>query len=170
MSAAPMLDAELLKHLLAYDQGTGDFTWLPRANAKGWNTRYAGRRAGYDWSPDGKTTYRVIRVLDWPFLAHRLAVLYMTGEWPSDAVDHRDLNGTNNRWDNLRPANKSQNGGNRLPSKNNRSGFKGVSKHAGRYRATIKGKFLGYRDTAKEAAKLYAQAAEIEFGQFARSE
>lgn len=165
----PPIDQAVLKHLIRYDPETGVFVWLPRANAKAWNTRYAGKEAGYVWKATGGRQYRSIRIFDWPFLAHRLACLYVTGEWPAVDVDHEDGDGLNNRWTNLRPATKSQNGANRPANRNNKTGFKGVSMHAGRFRAAIKGRVLGYRDTAEEAAALYAEAAATEFGEFARS-
>ena len=39
-----------------------------------------------------------------------MAFLYVNGSFPSHVIDHRDTDGTNNRWDNLRPATNSQNG------------------------------------------------------------
>jgi len=169
MSTAPTLSQTTLRTLLSYEPETGVFIWKHRPDARRcWNTRYAGKEAGYDWCPDGKTTYRVLRIFDWPFLAHRLAVLYMTGEWPEADVDHEDGNGLNNRWSNLRPASKPQNGANRGPNKNSKTGVKGVSLSNGRYRASFRGKQLGLCDTLEEAAALYERAAKEHFGQFAR--
>jgi hypothetical protein len=36
------------------------------------------------------------------WLAHRMAFVFMTGDWPKGQVDHIDRNKHNNRWDNLR--------------------------------------------------------------------
>lgn len=176
MSAAPELTQALLISLLHYDPETGVFTWRARdAATRGWNARYAGKVAGFDWSPNGKTFYRSIRIFDWPFLGHRLAVLYMTGSWPERDVDHRDLDGLNNRWTNLRPASKSQNGANRGASAVSRSGMKGVTfdARACRWRATIgvmgQQKWLGSFSTPEEAQTAYADAATKYFGEFART-
>ena len=169
----PILDQMMLKRVLRYSRKTGLFIWRERSDVRPqWNGRYAGQVAGFPWSPDGgKNTYISIRIFDWPFLAHRLAVLYVTGEWPENDVDHRDLDGQNNRWRNLRQATKAQNGANRGPSVLNKTGFKGVSlcQKSGRFRASIRGKHLGTRSTAKGAAALYDAAAKVHFGSFARS-
>jgi hypothetical protein len=174
---APFLDQEILKRLLRYSKKTGEWIWRYRPEARAcWNTRYAGKKAGYAWSdPKGAAiVYWVIRIMDYPFFAHRLAVLYVTGEWPTEVVDHRDLDGTNNRWNNLRAANNSQNACNRLLSKNNKTGFKGVSicSKTGRYRATtgIGGRWtqIGIFDTAEEASAAYGAEATKRAGEFAR--
>jgi len=57
---------------------------------------------------------------------HRLIWFYMTGEWPTNLVDHKDRDPTNNVWDNLREADRAQNGHNANMKKNNTSGVTGV--------------------------------------------
>ncbi len=79
----------------------------------------------------------------------------------------------NNRRDNLRPANSSQNGSNRGKQRDNKSGYKGVcwSTKDKRWRATIKlnrkGIYLGNFLTAEEAARAYDAAAREMHGEFA---
>lgn len=173
MTGAPILDQALLKSLLIYDPETGVFTWKPRGDNARWNKRYAGKVAGFDWAV-GNVAYRSIRIFDWPFLGHRLAWLYMTGKWPGTGVDHRDLNGLNNRWTNLRAATKTQNAGNTRLQPTNKTGFKGVSTYGttGRFRANIcifgKQTWLGAYDTAEEAHAAYVAAAIEHYGEFAR--
>jgi len=58
---------------------------------------------------------------------HRLAWLYMTGEWPENQIDHINHIGTDNRWVNLRDT--DENPMNRGMQGNNTSGFTGVSWH-----------------------------------------
>lgn len=170
----PYLDQAILHQLLLYDPATGVFTWRERENRDWWNRRYAGKRAGYAWKPSGNIQYWCIRVFDWPFMAHRLAHLYMTGAWPENEIDHRDLDGLNNRWDNLRPATKSENIHNRRAPRTNKTGFKGVSFSKGRYRALIyvagKQIFLGHYKTPDAAYAAYCEAAvkyRPEFGRVA---
>ena len=170
-----MITQAFLKSILHYDPATGVFTWLKRADARPqWNGRYAGTQAGCLWSPDGTTTYVVINIQHRPIGAHRLAVLYMTGEWPEHGVDHRDLDGTNNRWVNLRPATQTQNGRNRGVSKRSSSGLKGAYKcKNGRWRSQLRidGRLqsLGSYDSKEEAHAAYAAAIAQHHGEFART-
>jgi hypothetical protein len=43
------------------------------------------------------------------YLAHRVAWFYVTGKWPENQIDHRDGDGWNNRFSNLRKATHTQN-------------------------------------------------------------
>lgn len=62
------------------------------------------------------------------YRAHRLAWLYMTGEWPRHFIDHIDGNNKNNRFDNLRDVPQSVNRENqRNPRRGSKSGLQGVS-------------------------------------------
>ncbi len=165
------LDAETVRSLLIYDPNTGVFTWRKRANvtvtARSWNSRNAGNHAG----SVSTLGYVRIRLFGKAWLAHRLAWLYMTGEWPPGEVDHVDRDKANNRWKNLRAASPSQNQYNKVlrPSK---SGFRGVCFHrqSGRWQARIKvaGKkiSLGYHPTAEAAAAAYDLAARKHHGNF----
>ena len=177
MMPAPILNETIVRRLLRYNPATGDFHWLRRAGVhESWNTRYAGKKAGYSWTPAGsKTSYWMIRVFDWPFCAHRLAVLYMTGAWPSNLVDHADGDGLNNRWTNLRSATRPENMANSGAFKNSKTGLRGASMHksSGKYRATItiggKQRFLGYFESAEKAHAAYIAAAKKQYGEFART-
>ena len=87
-------------------------------------------------------------------------------------VDHADMNGLNNRRKNLRVCTPSQNRCNIGLSKSNTSGFKGVDRHKGKWRARIqiKGKKieLGSFDCVHEAADAYRKASVDIHGEFAR--
>lgn len=174
MAKAPHLDQQTLKRLLFYDPDVGVFIWHRRADKNEcWNARYAGKPAGYDWSPTKSLVYRAIPIFGWTFLAHRLAFLYITGAWPTKGMDHKDCNGTNNRWSNLREATKSQNGANQGVTSRNKLRIKGVHIDAnGRYRAQIKfqGKciYLGVHPTAQAAHAVYCAATIKYFGEFGR--
>jgi len=92
---------------------------------------------------------------------------------PHDSyVDHIDRDGLNNQRDNLRLCTMSENKMNQKIRKDNRSGYKGVSKlKHGRFvaRITINKKLLhlGTFDDPKAAAKAYDRMAVKSYGEFA---
>ncbi len=113
------LTQALLKSLLSYDPETGIFTWLVQPSYRAQISDVAGSI--------NKNGYRTIQIKGRKHKAHRLAHLYMTGEWPPFDVDHEDEDKANNRWTNLRPATRSQNMLNKRSRSDNKSGVKGVS-------------------------------------------
>ena len=89
-------------------------------------------------------------------------------------IDHVNGNGLDNRKCNLRICTPLENSRNKGVSKNNKSGFKGVSwfKLNGKWRAYIdvdgKKVYLGFFNCSIKAAKAYNEAAVKYFGEFAR--
>lgn len=161
------LTLERLKQVYLYDPLTGQFTRLQAANSHKGKAQ-VGEIAGYTGG-----RYRRIGIDGQVYPAHRLAVFYMTGKWPEHGVDHKDLDPTNNRWENLRLADQSQNGANTPRRRDNTSGFKGVCKTAsGTWQAVIwvkaKKHCLGTYATPQEAFAIYKSAAEKHFGTFSR--
>lgn len=164
------LTQDLVRDLLDYDPETGIFRWRPRnPDVKGWNKRMAGTVAG----TISFYGYVMINVERTPRCAHRLAWLMMTGSMPL-LVDHIDGDKANNRWRNLRVANKSLNAANSKVRTDNTSGSKGVSWDSARERWSAYINCEGYRfflgrfATREEAAAAYAAAADKAFGDFAR--
>lgn len=101
---------------------------------------------------------------------HRF-ILGMTD--PKIDVDHRDVDGLNNRRANLRIATRSGNLANR-PRCKSKSGFRGVFMHKNCIASfgaqiTVNGKNirLGTFATKEEAARAYDAAARIHWGEFA---
>ena len=145
-----MLTQAELKELLSYDADTGQFTRLMSAT----RTDRIGKIAGKN-RPDG---YREIKINGKEYYAHRLAWLYVHGEWPADQIDHINGVRSDNRIDNLRLASKKQNMENRKQQINNKSGYRGVYWHttSGKWRARVKhhGKHYesGSFDVLEEAA------------------
>ncbi len=120
-----MEEQELLKQKLYYDPVTGIFTALHSHGG-----RVRGEPVGY-LNSNG---YLIASFNGKAHLCHRLAFLYMTGNWPTGDVDHRDTDRVNNKWDNLRDVTKSVNSRNKSVQKNNTSGVVGVSWHVGKQR------------------------------------
>lgn len=160
-----MLTQSVLRQRLHYSPRTGVFTWT----GVGCGRRVKkGDIAGSVWS----TGYRRISLSRRAYGEHRLAFLYMTGRFPTQ-VDHRNRNKKDNRWSNLREATASQNGANRRFSRNNTSGFKGVTFHKGTSKWQAGRRFgekfvhLGLFETREEAAMAYQRAMQKTYGVFA---
>lgn len=149
-----MLTQEKLKEYLHYNPDTGLFTWLKYKQ----RPSKIGSIAGTIRS-DG---YRSICFFEKQYFAHRLAWLYMMGIFPAEDIDHIDNNRLNNKWNNLRACNQSQNNQNYKKAKvDNSTQFLGVSyrKESNKYRARImingKSISIGDYDTAKKAHEAY---------------
>ena len=97
----------------------------------------------------------------------------MEGRWPDPEADHIDGDRTNNRWSNLREADKSQNKYNTGVRSHNTTGARGVYQAKdGRFVARIKigdkRVNLGSFATAEQASEAYEKAAKEAFGLFYR--
>jgi hypothetical protein len=169
------LSAEKCRELLDYDPLWGVFTWREReAKTRAdriFNSKHAGREAGC-LCPRGRV-YIKIRGYG-QFSASRLAWLHVTGQWPTEEIDHKDGRPFNNKFANLREASRSENGANRGTHRNSKSGVKGVyyRPDKGKWTAQIalhrKVRKLGYFSSRKEAQAAYAVAAQELHGEFAR--
>ncbi len=112
-----ILTQERLKELLHYNPDTGCFTYLlSRGHFK------AGAIAGF---LNGRGYIR-IGIDGKEYQAHRVAFLYITGEFPSKEVDHINHVKTDNRFSNLRMCTRKENSKNRKKPCCNSSGYIGV--------------------------------------------
>lgn len=152
------LTAEHLKTIVHYDSDTGIFTRIKKTC----NRVKLGQHCGA-LNTNG---YLQISIESRLYLASNLAVLYMTGEWPANMVDHKNTIRTDNRWSNLRDVPSSINVQNkRSPSRNSKSGFLGVSPLHGKWAANIstdkKRTHLGSFATPEQASAAYITAKRI---------
>lgn len=152
-----MLTAERVRELLEYDPETGVFRWRALPSIKATRSK-AGAIAGCS---DGR--YWGISIEKRRAQAHRLAWLYMTGDWPKFQIDHIDGDKINNRFANLRDVPPAMNQHNQIrPQKTNSTGFLGVVPVRTKFRAQIwvdgAAKNLGTYLTAEAAHAAYVVA------------
>lgn len=158
MSDATMLSAAELRELVHYDPDTGVFTRRAHVNSRA--------PAGAVCGSVRKYGYLEFRVKGRLHKAHRLAWLYMTGEWPARVIDHINGITSDNRWANLRHVDCATNIQNmRRPMKTNQTtGVLGVtfSKKYKHFKAQLsvdgKTKYLGVFKTAEDASAAYLAA------------
>lgn len=158
-----MVSREYLQKLYHYDPATG--VWTRARNFGQWTKgAVAGSVTRYG--------YVYLKIGGHGFMAHRLAWLYMTGQWPSGDIDHINGERADNRWNNLREATRKQNAANSKKRKNH--GVKGVHLISGKWVALIhrdgRNERLGSFDTIEEAAAARRVAAEQIDGAFVRHE
>ena len=126
-----------------------------------WKWSYVkGRNGGYAKRHGARPNRNAIALHN--VVAHRKGI---HGE-----ADHKNQDTLDNQRCNLRPATRSQNSMNRSRRRDNRSGYKGVDKNKGQWRARItkQGRtlHLGYFKTKKKAAAAYNAAAIRLHGEF----
>jgi HNH endonuclease len=155
------LTATRLREILHYNPDTGLFTRLVSLMPR-W---HIGEVAG-SIRKIGNIAYVLIKVDGKLFLAHRLAWLYMTGKWPEKDIDHKDGDGGNNRWANLRDVSKTINLQNthKTPAGKKYSALFGAHwcKKRRRWKSSIrvngKNVYIGWFDTDVEASQAYLEA------------
>lgn len=166
-----VLTIERLRSLLDYDPATGAFVWKAKSNKS--SSVKVGSPAGTPARGSRRVLYVQIGIDRRYYRAHRLAWMYMTGNWPSVLLDHVDGNGLNNAWANLRSATTAENTRHQGIRSNNSTGFKGViwQPRERRWRAVIgvdgKKIHLGCYATPEAAAQAYDEAAMKHHGEFA---
>jgi hypothetical protein len=157
------LTQDRLKELFLYDADTGIFYRQTQIRgAKG-----VGEQAG-----SNSHGYLLIMIDGKNYSCHRLAWLYMHGEFPDTPLDHINRNRSDNRIINLRQASMKQNSENRGFKSKNKSGYRGVYWVA--YRSKWQAKIinnnqtihLGYFDDAIQASSAYQQKANELFTHF----
>jgi len=150
-----------LKQQVKYNPTTGVFTWIV---SKSKIQKHA--NAGTLDKSDG---YRKITINGTQYKEHRLAVLYMTGQFPKHQVDHINHIRHDNRWCNLREVTHSQNGKNQKLSILNTTGVSGLhwyeatKKWQVSIRVSGKKKHLGYFINKDDAISA-RHKAEVKYG------
>ena len=151
-----MITQKRLKELLDYDPETGVFTWRVGRTGTAKNGSVAG-----SFDSDG---YSQIKVDNRLYKSHRLAWLYVHGEFPLHQIDHINRVRTDNRIENLRPATNLENHQNQSKRRDNTSGVVGVYWHKRdrKWQASIRlnGRHIhiGCFDTIEKAAAARTRA------------
>lgn len=157
------LTSDKVKELLNYSPETGVFRWKI-----GTRKVKVGDFAG---CLDSRG-YLKIGINKRGYTAHRLAWLYMTGDWPKGSLDHINGNQLDNCWKNLREANKYQQQMNIRRAKNNTSGYKNVFWNPRYSKWEVKGSangkrfYLGRYKTKEEGNEVYVKWAKENQGEF----
>ena len=160
----PLPSLEKLKSSLSYNPETGEFKRISPKFGNASKTDFVGRiiDSGYLVISIGNVRYR----------AHRIAWKMHYGVEPDSFIDHINQDKADNRIDNLRSADKSQNMMNRPAQKNNKLGVKGVhwDNKNKRYIAQIKTpdgrKWLGRFKDVESASNAYVKASKTYHGEF----
>ena len=153
-----------LKEYIHYSPLTGVFTRI--------SSPYEAKLGVINSCANHSNGYFQIGISGKLYKAHRLAWMYMHGEWPKDQIDHINRDKIDNRIDNLREASSAQNNQNVGLRSDNASGIKGVTyyKITGKWVAKInisgKLKHIGYFKTLEEASQAYESYAKQHHGEF----
>ncbi len=151
----------LAREYFDYLPETGQLVWIKSKNSRA----PVGKVVG-EWK---STNRKNVQFFKRKFYVYQLIYLWHYGYVPKE-MDHKDRDKNNNRIENLRECNSTQNAANR--KFRNKSGYKGVV-HLGtkKYRAaiSINGRtyHLGLFKTIEEAAKAYDVIAFEWYGEFA---
>lgn len=125
----PVVDQQYVKECFDYNPLNGVLTWKERPithfnTERSWKT-FNSQKKGKEISTKGNHGYLQVAINKKIYLAHRICVLWMTGEMP-EFVDHEDHDRTNNKWSNLKTVSQQQNNKNLKMRKTNTSGVTGV--------------------------------------------
>lgn len=158
------LSADVLRDLLRYEPETGLFYWSRPPKAHPRLKEYAAGGIS--------TGYVMIKMFEKKYKAHRLAWLYVYGEWPDGDIDHINGCPIDNRIANLRIATNPENQANRRRN-SGKATPKGVRLMPnGRFQARITHKqqqiHLGTYESVIEANAAYIAASKKLYGQYAR--
>ena len=155
-----MLTQSLVKSLFDYE-ADGFLIWKYDATQSyRWNCRHVGTVAG-----SKRHTHVAISIGGVKYYAHRLIWLWHFGYLP-EYIDHIDGNSLNNRIENLRECNMSQNQANASIGN-----MRGIEAHGAKWRARINVNGvrieLGSYETQAAAQDAYRDAAKRFFGEYA---
>lgn len=161
----------LLEHI-NYNPETGEFTWS-KSFTVGGHIRIKGEQVNLHKNSKG---YLKIKFCQKLYSAHVMAWKLHHGTDAPDGmyIDHKNTDKADNRIENLRLADKSQNGYNTNIRKDNQTGVKGVAQlPSGRYQLRIivnkKRHQVGTFDTIEQAVAAADEFRKLHHGEFANN-
>jgi hypothetical protein len=143
---------QYLRDRYDYNQETGDLLYKYDSG-----NRKRGTKVGWLGGPG----YLMLGIGKKQYYQHHIIWVYMTGEWPTQDIDHINQNSLDNSWSNLRQVSHSANNYNNPASQREDYGvYWNVAK--GRWKAQIweggKAKHLGYAFNKQQAIAMVQQA------------
>ena len=156
-----MITQKTVRDLFFYNKDTGELTFV--------NESGRGKRKDRKVGSISKVGYSVVFVDRKLYQAHRVIWLHYYGVLPEFGIDHINGDKLDNRISNLRDVSQKENTKNRVMSKNNTSGFNGVTWHAalGKWRSSIsvnkKPVYLGFFKSKHDAIEA-RKAANSKYG------
>lgn len=152
----PLPAQDVLLKIFRYDESTGDLVRIETGEV-------CSARDGQYIRP---------RVHGIKFVAHRIIFKMVTGNDPGEDLDHWDTDKQNNRWINLRPANRGQNVANSRAQSGKLKGAtfnKAMQKWISQIGFNYQVIHIGCFDTEIDAHSAYLVKAQELFGEFARA-
>lgn len=156
-----MITQEEILNEIEYNPDDGVFRWLRIKSG-----RKMDREPGFTitGSNNPKTSYRYIGINGRKYAAHIIAWIYMKGCAPAGQIDHKNGDGLDNRFENLREASAHQNCINRTLRKDNKTGLIGVHFCEDRQRwigsIKVNGRCISKRFHTREEAKRHRKMLE----------
>lgn len=163
-----MSEAYVHEHM-EYSETLGGVVWKKRP----WRTRSViGALVG-----TCRARYRVVNAQRRQLYCHHVVWFLVNNAWPKHELDHKNLDGCDNRIDNLREATRLQNARNVISKKRTAKGrLKGAFTHpdfGNRWHAQIvvdrKQIYLGSFKSEQEAHDAYCRASQKYHGEFSRA-
>jgi len=168
---------QVLRERLEYCPDTGEFRWRARPYdtfpdgriAKNWNTRFAGKAAFAKPRSDGyREAHITVDGETFRVLGHVAAFAIVTGRMPAEAIDHKNREKGDNRFENLREATHAENTRNAVhPGKFMTGARPRNSRWEARISFNRKSFYLGIHDTEAQAHAAYCEKAAELHGEFA---
>ena len=138
-----------------FDYKEGNLYWKNRTSP-GSHVKLGTKAGRPHRTSGGFSGYFHVQLLGKNYLTHRLIFLMFNGYLPKE-VDHVNGKKGDNRIENLRASDKTQNQHNSKIRKDNTTGVKGVYPCNGKYKAQLQSNkqryLVGYFDTIEEAAE-----------------